>query len=185
MVLICVIIVKIAVDLVIALVSGVHGTEHISKGIAILILVLQLLCSYAAGFGWSWGPLCWLVPSEIFPLKYQISTGQSIAVAVQFLAVFVLSQSSGLSSSMRVGLQWLPSLLLYCSCPRPREFLWIQSIPCGANTGIGAGLMLKDKLTKIIFHEFVVHEDWRLYYYLPCFIFMAARILHVYEIIQQ
>ncbi|XP_027368382.1 sugar transport protein 5-like [Abrus precatorius] len=80
----------IAVAIVLALVSGVHGTEHISKGIAILVLVL--LCFYAAGFGWSWGPLCWLIPSEIFPLKIR-STGQSIAIAVQFLTVFVLSQT--------------------------------------------------------------------------------------------
>ncbi|RDX65853.1 Sugar transport protein 5, partial [Mucuna pruriens] len=80
----------LAVGLVLALVSGVHGTEHISKGDAILVLVL--LCFYAAGFGWSWGPLCWLIPSEIFPLKIR-STGQSIAVAVQFLTVFVLSQT--------------------------------------------------------------------------------------------
>ena len=81
---------KIAVAVVLAVVSGVHGTEHISKGKAILVLVL--FCFYAAGFGWSWGPLCWLIPSEIIPMKIR-STGQSIAVAVQFLTVFVLSQT--------------------------------------------------------------------------------------------
>ena len=81
---------KIAVAVVLAVVSGVHGTEHISKGKAILVLVL--FCFYAAGFGWSWGLLCWLIPSEIIPMKIR-STGQSIAVAVQFLTVFVLSQT--------------------------------------------------------------------------------------------
>ncbi|CAJ1971771.1 unnamed protein product [Sphenostylis stenocarpa] len=80
----------LAVTIVLAVVSGVHGTEHISKGNAIVVLVL--LCFYAAGFGWSWGPLCWLIPSEIFPFKIR-SNGQSIAVAVQFLTVFVLSQT--------------------------------------------------------------------------------------------
>ncbi|MED6109614.1 Sugar transport protein 5 [Stylosanthes scabra] len=80
----------IAVAIVLALASGVQGTESISKGNTILILVL--LCFYAAGFGWSWGPLCWLIPSEIFPLKIR-SPGQSIAVAVQLLTVFVLSQT--------------------------------------------------------------------------------------------
>ncbi|XP_061338482.1 sugar transport protein 5-like [Gastrolobium bilobum] len=81
---------QIAVSVVLAMVTGVHGTEHTSKGSAIMVLVL--LCFYAAGFGWSWGPLCWLIPSEIFPLKIR-SPGQSIAVAVQFLMVFVLSQT--------------------------------------------------------------------------------------------
>ncbi|KAL9315780.1 hypothetical protein ACSQ67_016781 [Phaseolus vulgaris] len=80
----------LAVAIVLAVESGVHGTENISKGNTILVLVL--LCFYAAGFGWSWGPLSWLIPSEIFPLKIR-STGQSIAVAVQFLTVFVLSQT--------------------------------------------------------------------------------------------
>jgi len=82
--------VKLAVAIVLGVASGVHGIENISKGNAIMVLVF--LCFYAAGFGWSWGPLCWLIPSEIFPLKIR-STGQSIAVAVQFLAVFVLSQT--------------------------------------------------------------------------------------------
>lgn len=50
------------------------------------------MCIYAAGFGWSWGPLSWLVPSEIFPMKIR-SAGQSIAVAVNFAVTFVLSQT--------------------------------------------------------------------------------------------
>ncbi|KAL2317705.1 hypothetical protein Fmac_031581 [Flemingia macrophylla] len=79
-----------AVSVVLEVVSGVDGTEHMSKRNAILMLVL--LCLYAAAFGWSWGPLFWLIPSEIFPLKIR-SNGQSITVAVQFLTVFVLSQT--------------------------------------------------------------------------------------------
>ncbi|KAJ1411358.1 Sugar/inositol transporter [Sesbania bispinosa] len=81
---------QIVVAIVLALATGVHGTEHMSMGNAIVILVL--LCFYAAGFGCSWGPLCWLVPSEIFPLKIR-STGQSIAIAMQFLTIFILSQT--------------------------------------------------------------------------------------------
>jgi len=84
------IIVKISAAVVLAMGSGVNGTEQISKGNAIAVLVL--LCFYTAGFAWSWGPLCWLIPSEIFPMKIR-STGQSIAIAVQFLATFVLSQT--------------------------------------------------------------------------------------------
>ncbi|BAT78522.1 Sugar transport protein [Vigna angularis] len=81
---------QIAVSVMLAVVTGVHGTKDISKGNAIGVLVL--LCFYTAGFGWSWGPLTWLIPSEIFPLKIR-TTGQSIAVAVQFITIFILSQT--------------------------------------------------------------------------------------------
>ena len=86
----CGITVQIAVAIVLAVSTGVHGTARLSKGNAELLLVL--MCFYSAGFGWSWGPLLWLIPSEIFPLKIR-TTGQSIAVAVQFVTVFILSQS--------------------------------------------------------------------------------------------
>ncbi|XP_018806846.2 sugar transport protein 5 [Juglans regia] len=81
---------QVAVAAVLAATTGVSGTKHISKGYAILVLVL--MCIYAAGFGWSWGPLSWLIPSEIFPMKIRL-TGQSISVAVNFGTTFVLSQT--------------------------------------------------------------------------------------------
>ncbi|KAG8475954.1 hypothetical protein CXB51_032988 [Gossypium anomalum] len=39
---------------------GDHGT--VSQGYAYLIIIL--ICIYVAGFGWSWGPLGWLVPTR-------------------------------------------------------------------------------------------------------------------------
>ncbi|KAF5198620.1 Hexose carrier protein hex6 [Thalictrum thalictroides] len=54
--------------------------------------ILALICVYVAGFGWSWGPLAWLVPSEIFPLEIR-SAGQSITVAVNFLLTFIIAQT--------------------------------------------------------------------------------------------
>ncbi|XP_044475147.1 sugar transport protein 5 [Mangifera indica] len=81
---------QIAVSFVLAYASGVSGNKEISRGYA--ILVLALMCTYAAGFGWSWGPLAWLIPSEIFPIKIR-ATGQSIAVAMNFAVTFVLSQT--------------------------------------------------------------------------------------------
>ncbi|KAG6494919.1 hexose carrier protein HEX6-like [Zingiber officinale] len=62
----------------------------VSRGYAYLLLVL--IAVYVAGFGWSWGPLGWLVPSEIFPLEIR-SAGQSITVAVNFLFTFVVAQT--------------------------------------------------------------------------------------------
>lgn len=73
-----------------AVTTGVSGTTQISKGYTIVVLVF--LCVYSVGFGWSWGPLTWLVPSEIFPLKIR-PAGQSISVAVNFGVTFVLSQT--------------------------------------------------------------------------------------------
>ncbi|GJN25215.1 hypothetical protein PR202_gb13014 [Eleusine coracana subsp. coracana] len=39
----------------------------LSRAYAVVLIVLVGV--YATGFGWSWGPLSWLVPSEIFPLE--------------------------------------------------------------------------------------------------------------------
>ncbi|KAK9148416.1 hypothetical protein Scep_007173 [Stephania cephalantha] len=67
---------------------GDHGS--VSKGYAYMVLVL--IGVYVAGFGWSWGPLGWLVPSEIFPLEIR-SIGQSITVAVSFVFTFIIAQT--------------------------------------------------------------------------------------------
>ncbi|KAJ4849015.1 Sugar transport protein 5 [Turnera subulata] len=84
------IICQVAVSVLLGVTTGVSGTRQISKGYAILVLVL--MCIYAAGFGWSWGPLSWLIPSEIFPMRVR-SIGQSITIAVNFATTFVLSQT--------------------------------------------------------------------------------------------
>lgn len=77
-------------SILLAVVTGVDGINNISKGNAILLLVL--LCLYTAGFGWSWGPLAWLIPSEIFPINIR-TTGQSITAGLSFIIIFVLSQT--------------------------------------------------------------------------------------------
>ncbi|XWS51575.1 hypothetical protein CRYUN_Cryun12cG0188500 [Craigia yunnanensis] len=67
---------------------GDHG--GLSKASAYLVLVL--ICIYVSGFGLSWGPLGWLVPSEIYPLEIR-SAGQSITVAVSFFFCFLVGQT--------------------------------------------------------------------------------------------
>ncbi|KAK2982334.1 hypothetical protein RJ640_009031 [Escallonia rubra] len=57
------------------------------------IVVLVLMCSISAAFGWSWGPLTWLVPSEILPMDVR-PVGQGIGIAFNFIVTFVLSQIS-------------------------------------------------------------------------------------------
>ncbi|KAL1816325.1 hypothetical protein DCAR_0520708 [Daucus carota subsp. sativus] len=79
---------QIMVGAVLAAKLGDEG--GISKGWSYIVLIL--ICVYVAGFGWSWGPLGWLVPSEIFPLEIR-SAGQSITVAVGFLFTFIIAQT--------------------------------------------------------------------------------------------
>ncbi|CAL5038712.1 unnamed protein product [Urochloa decumbens] len=53
---------------------------------------VAVMCVYIAGFSWSWGPLGWLVPSEVMPLEVR-PAGQSITVAVNMLINFVVAQA--------------------------------------------------------------------------------------------
>ncbi|KAK2643123.1 hypothetical protein Ddye_024886 [Dipteronia dyeriana] len=55
------------------------------------ILVVILICTYVAGYAWSWGSLGWLVPSEIFPLEIR-SAAQSIVVSVNMFFTFIVAQ---------------------------------------------------------------------------------------------
>ncbi|KAG8379216.1 hypothetical protein BUALT_Bualt07G0065500 [Buddleja alternifolia] len=55
------------------------------------IVVVACICVYVSAFAWSWGPLGWLYPSEIFSLEVR-SAAQSITVAVNMLATFVVGQ---------------------------------------------------------------------------------------------
>lgn len=62
------------------IVSCVHTTH--AGGMAIGILVT--MCVFITGFAWSWGPLGWLVPSEIQPLETR-STGTSISTFIKYV----------------------------------------------------------------------------------------------------
>jgi MFS family permease len=76
------------------------GADTLSKGEA--NWVLTLICFYVAAYAWSWGPLGWLLPSEIFPLETR-SAGQSITVGVDMTFTFVIGQAF---LTMLCSLQW-------------------------------------------------------------------------------
>lgn len=80
---------KVAVAIMIALNFGLSGEGLMTKAEADLLLVL--ICGYVAAFAWSWGPLGWLVPSEICPLEIR-SAGQAINVSVNMLFTFLIAQ---------------------------------------------------------------------------------------------
>ncbi|VVB15177.1 unnamed protein product [Arabis nemorensis] len=80
-------------QIVIAIILGIKVKDHsenLSKGIAILVVVM--ICTYVAAFAWSWGPLGWLIPSETFPLETR-SAGQSVTVCVNLLFTFIIAQA--------------------------------------------------------------------------------------------
>jgi hypothetical protein len=53
--------------------------------------VLVMICLFVSGFAWSWGPLGWLVPSEILPMEVR-SGGQAIVVSINLLLTFIIGQ---------------------------------------------------------------------------------------------
>ncbi|KAK4476946.1 hypothetical protein RD792_016115 [Penstemon davidsonii] len=67
-------------------------------------IVVVAICVYVAGFAWSWGPLGWLVPSEILPLEVR-SVGQTTNVVVNMVCTFVIAQLFlGMMCKMKFGL---------------------------------------------------------------------------------
>ncbi|WVZ85903.1 hypothetical protein U9M48_032761 [Paspalum notatum var. saurae] len=69
---------------------GTSGEATMARPYAVAVLVLT--CLHSAGFGWSWGPLCWVVPSEIFPVDIR-SLGQALNVSISLGLAFVQTQS--------------------------------------------------------------------------------------------
>ncbi|GMH01200.1 hypothetical protein Nepgr_003039 [Nepenthes gracilis] len=79
-------------QMTIASIMASHLKDHgeLSKGYACLVLVLTGI--YVAGFSCSWGPLGWLVPSEIFQMEIR-SAAQSITVAGGLIYTFIIAQT--------------------------------------------------------------------------------------------
>ncbi|KAL5538784.1 hypothetical protein UlMin_044334 [Ulmus minor] len=83
------IICQVAVAIMIGLNFGFSGEGLLTKVEANLLLVF--ICGYVAAYAWSWGPLGWLVPSEICPLEIR-SAGQAISVSVNMFFTFIIGQ---------------------------------------------------------------------------------------------
>ncbi|ESQ31881.1 hypothetical protein EUTSA_v10005579mg [Eutrema salsugineum] len=80
---------QIAIGSLIGWKFGLNGEGSLSHVDADILLAL--ICLYVASFAWSWGPLGWLVPSEICPLEIR-SAGQSLNVSVNMFFTFVIGQ---------------------------------------------------------------------------------------------
>lgn len=75
-----------------ALILGLKFSDEKQLSKSFSVAVVVIICLFVAAFGWSWGPLGWTVPSEIFPLETR-SAGQSITVAVNLFFTFAIAQS--------------------------------------------------------------------------------------------
>ncbi|EIE20603.1 general substrate transporter [Coccomyxa subellipsoidea C-169] len=66
--------------------------KHVSPPIYSIVLIEVFVCMFTAGFAYSWGPLGWLVPTEIHTIETR-SLGQSVTVFTNFLSSFCIAQS--------------------------------------------------------------------------------------------
>ncbi|CAN1812374.1 Sugar transport protein MST3 [Linum perenne] len=73
-------------QVVVAILAGVGA---MSTGMAAALVFF--VCGFVAAFAWSWGPLGWLVPSEVCPLEIR-SAGQAINTGVNMLFTFIIGQ---------------------------------------------------------------------------------------------
>ncbi|GAA0159214.1 hypothetical protein Leryth_014352 [Lithospermum erythrorhizon] len=69
---------------------GISGNVTIIPSWFAIVMVV-CICCFVAGFAWSWGPLGWLIPSEIFPLEIR-SAAQSVTVATNMFFTFLIAQ---------------------------------------------------------------------------------------------
>ncbi|ERN15075.1 hypothetical protein AMTRI_Chr05g67140 [Amborella trichopoda] len=98
------------IGIVLALKFG-HGlTLPKAYGATLVIMI----CVFVAAYGWSWGPLGWLVPSEIFPLETR-SAGQSVVVCVNLFFTAAIAQAFLASlCHLRYGIFILFSCIIVC-----------------------------------------------------------------------
>ncbi|GAB4823873.1 hypothetical protein N2152v2_010919 [Parachlorella kessleri] len=75
---------------VLAIEFAKYGTDPLPKAVASGILAV--ICIFISGFAWSWGPMGWLIPSEIFTLETR-PAGTAVAVVGNFLFSFVIGQA--------------------------------------------------------------------------------------------
>lgn len=81
-------ILQVLVGIILRYNLGQHN--DLSKGLGIFVVVL--ICVFVSAFAWSWGPILWLIPSEIFPMEVR-SAGQSLAIATNLVFTFAIGQS--------------------------------------------------------------------------------------------
>lgn len=110
--------------------------EEISRVVSAVLVLF--ICVFVLAYGRSWGPLGWLVPSEIFPLETR-SAGQSVVVCCNMFFTALVAQCFLVSLChlrygiflLFAGMVLLMSLFIYFLLPETKQvpieeirFLW-------------------------------------------------------------
>jgi hypothetical protein len=82
------------------------------------VIILVFVCLFMAAFGLSWGPMGWLVPSEVFPLNVR-GKGMGLAVTMNMIASIVFGDYGPIWLSSPdvlgvVGTWWLFTAVNFC-----------------------------------------------------------------------
>ncbi|KAM6182769.1 solute carrier family 2, facilitated glucose transporter member 8 [Erethizon dorsatum] len=92
------------------------STEPMDTSVGLAWLAVGSMCLYIAGFALGWGPIPWLLMSEIFPLHVKgVATG--VCVLTNWLMAFLVTKEfSSLMEALRpYGTFWLASAFCICS----------------------------------------------------------------------
>lgn len=71
--------------------KGTGGCQSLAASQTILVPLL--VCVFVIAFAWSWGPVAWLISTEIFPLASR-SEGQSVSVFFNMLFTFLIAHTA-------------------------------------------------------------------------------------------
>ncbi|KAK4425691.1 Sugar transport protein 13 [Sesamum alatum] len=72
------------------LVTHLKATGGLDRVLAAVVVVL--VCTFVMSFAWSWGPMGWLIPSEIFPIETR-TAGFAFAVSTNMIFTFIIAQA--------------------------------------------------------------------------------------------
>jgi len=102
------------------------GTAAAEEARAVNIVIIVFVCLFIFFFASSWGPVVWVVTSEIFPLKVRAKS-MSISTASNWLLNFAIAYSVPYMTSSGPGYANLQSKIFFlwaCFCVIAFAFVW-------------------------------------------------------------
>eukprot|EP00879_Flechtneria_rotunda_P017824 GHRR01018683.1.p1 GENE.GHRR01018683.1~~GHRR01018683.1.p1 ORF type:complete len:512 (-),score=124.08 GHRR01018683.1:93-1628(-) len=109
---------------------------------------IAFICIYIAGFAWSWGPLGWLVPTEIQPLETR-AAGTAINTFVNLIMTFTVGQTFlSMLCAMGFGVSTPVAWVLVNQCCRKcdRQSMPPAAVILGNGANVGSDSLLNNPL---------------------------------------